>query len=109
MFQLSTMEGDILDERSREFLETADQYITEHGHQHVSEEKNKQLVGEQHNLPEEFRIGLLFLFILKLLSLNVIYFKMKVENCLIILLDIIIRVICYQVMDQQRLLKMTID
>lgn len=51
------MDNDILDERSREFLETADQYITEHGHQHVSEENNKQLVGGQHNLPEEFRIG----------------------------------------------------
>lgn len=51
------MDNDILDERSREFLETADQYITEHGHQHVSEEDNKQLVRGQHNLPEEFRIG----------------------------------------------------
>lgn len=51
------MDNDILDERSREFLETADQYITEHGHQHVSEEDGKQLVNEQHNLPEEFRIG----------------------------------------------------
>jgi len=54
------MDNDILDERSREFLETADQYITEHGHQHVSEENNKQLVSNQHNLPEEFRIGKVF-------------------------------------------------
>lgn len=51
------MDNDILDERSREFLETADQYITEHGHQHVSEEDNKQLVNDQHNLSQEFRIG----------------------------------------------------
>jgi len=51
------MDNDILDERSREFLETADQYITEHGHQHVSEENSKQIVNNQHNLPEEFRIG----------------------------------------------------
>ncbi|XP_060850470.1 zinc finger protein 431-like [Rhopalosiphum padi] len=50
------MDNDILDERSREFLETADQYITEHGHQHVSEENSKQLVSDQHNLPDEFRI-----------------------------------------------------
>jgi len=56
------MNNDILDERSREFLETADQYITEHGHQHVSEEESKQLVGEQHNLPQEFRIGMFFYF-----------------------------------------------
>jgi hypothetical protein len=51
------MDNDILDERSREFLETADEYITEHGHQHVSEEDSKQLANNQHNLPEEFRIG----------------------------------------------------
>lgn len=51
------MDNDILDERSREFLETADEYITEHGHQHVSEEDSKQLASNQHNLPEEFRIG----------------------------------------------------
>jgi len=56
------MNNDILDERSREFLETADQYITEHGHQHVSEEESKQLVSEQHNLPQEFRIGMFFYF-----------------------------------------------
>jgi len=54
------MDNDILDERSREFLETADQYITEHGHQHVSEENSKQLVNDQHNLPGEFRIGKYF-------------------------------------------------
>lgn len=54
------MDNDILDERSREFLETADQYITEHGHQHVSEEDSKQLVNNQHDLPDEFRIGMLF-------------------------------------------------
>jgi len=53
------MDNDILDERSREFLETADQYITEHGHQHVSEDDNKQL-SDQHNLPQEFRIGKVF-------------------------------------------------
>ncbi|XP_050442849.1 zinc finger protein 135-like isoform X2 [Adelges cooleyi] len=49
------MDNDILDERSREFLETADQYISEHGHQHVTEGNGKQL-GNQHNIPEEFRI-----------------------------------------------------
>lgn len=59
-FKLPNMDNDILDERSREFLETADQYITEHGHQHVSEGNNKQLVSDQHNLPEEFRIGKYF-------------------------------------------------
>lgn len=52
------MDNDILDERSREFLETADQYITEQ--QHVSEENSKQLINEQHNLPDEFRIGMFF-------------------------------------------------
>lgn len=52
------MDNDILDERSREFLETADQYITEQ--QHVSEESSKQLINEQHNLPDEFRIGMFF-------------------------------------------------
>lgn len=70
------MDNDILDERSREFLETADQYITEHGHQHVSEEDNKQLVGGQHNLPEEFRIGKL--------SINFEKIKQVMDNILIL-------------------------
>jgi len=56
------MDNDILDERSREFLETADQYISEQ--QHVSEENSKQLISEQHNLPDDFRIGKVLLPIL---------------------------------------------
>jgi len=67
------MDNDILDERSREFLETADQYITEHGHQHVSEENSKQLVSDQHNLPEEFRIGKYQLNMITSKELNIIY------------------------------------
>lgn len=66
------MDNDILDERSREFLETADQYITEHGHQHVSEGNSKQLVSDQHNLPEEFRIGKFF-YLFLLLNVSVYY------------------------------------